>query len=80
VQKPPFGGIGIPGPDGDFCDVGPNGLPEVDEEDLEQMTAESREAFLQAKREEYEWRNTWQSESIDGARAKLKIPFTGVPV
>jgi chromatin structure-remodeling complex protein RSC7 len=80
VQKPPFGGLGIPGPDGDFYDVGPNGLPEVDEEDLEQMTAESREAFLQAKREEYEWRNTWQSESIDGARAKLKIPFTGVPV
>ncbi|KAF2785968.1 nuclear localization protein [Melanomma pulvis-pyrius CBS 109.77] len=80
VQKPPYSGLGIPGPDGDFCDIGPNGLPVVDEEDLELMTPGLREEFLLAKQEECEWKNNWQSESIDGARAKLKIPFTGVPV
>ena len=80
IQKPPFSGLGIPGPDGDFYDIGPNGIPEVDDEDLESMTPEAREAYLQIKQEEYEWKNTWQSESIDGARAKLKIPFNGVPV
>ncbi|KAF2712475.1 nuclear localization protein-like protein NPL6 [Pleomassaria siparia CBS 279.74] len=80
VQKPPFSGLGIPGPDGAFCDVGPNGLPDLDEDDLEQMTPEAKENFLQAKQEEFEWKSNWQSESIDGARAKLKIPFNGVPV
>jgi chromatin structure-remodeling complex protein RSC7 len=80
IQKPPFSGLGIPGPDGDFCDIGPNGLPEVDEEDIEQMKPEERSAFLRAKQEELEWKDQWHSESVDGARAKLKIGFTGVPV
>ncbi|KAF2115875.1 nuclear localization protein [Lophiotrema nucula] len=79
-QSPPFAGLGIPGPDGAFIDIGPNGLPEVDEEDLEKMTPELREAFLQAKREEQDWKNQWTSEAADGSRAKLKIGFTGVPV
>ncbi|KAF2473234.1 nuclear localization protein [Lindgomyces ingoldianus] len=80
IQSPPFTGLGIPGPDGDFCDVGPNGLPDLEEEDLRQMTSETREAFLQAQREELEWKEQWRSESIDGCRVKPKIGFTGVPV
>ncbi|KAF2262645.1 hypothetical protein CC78DRAFT_545677 [Lojkania enalia] len=80
VQSPPFAGLGIPGPDGDFCDVGINGLPNLEDEDIKQMTPEQREAFLQAKREEHDWKNQWKSECIDGSRAKLKIGFTGVPV
>ena len=79
-QNPPFSGLGIPGPDGDFCDVGPNGLPELDDEDLQRMEPESRQAFLKAKQSESEWKNQWQSEQIDGKRAKLKIAFFGVPV
>lgn len=80
IQSPPFSGLGLPGLDGDFLDVGPNGLPDLEDEDLEQMSPEQREAFLQAKRAEHEWKNQWKSESVDGARAKLKISYTGVPV
>ncbi|KAF2191071.1 nuclear localization protein [Zopfia rhizophila CBS 207.26] len=80
IQSPPISGLGIPGPDGDYCDVGPNGLPDLEEEDLVGMSIESKAAYLQAKKEEYEWKNQWQSESIDCCRAKLKIGFTGVPV
>lgn len=80
VQSPPFAGLGIPGPDGDYCDVGVNGLPHLDEEDIKDMVPEVKEAYLHAKQEEHEWKNQWQSESVDGARAKLKIGFTGVPV
>lgn len=79
-QNPPFSGLGIPGPDGDFCDVGPNGLPSVDDEDLERMEPNARAAFLKAKESESEWKNQWQSEHVDGKRAKLKIAFIGVPV
>jgi chromatin structure-remodeling complex protein RSC7 len=80
VQDPPFSGLGIPGPDGDFIDVGPNGLPDVDEEDVAQMSPETRQAFLRAKRAEREWKNQWRSEAEDGARAKNKIGYSGVPV
>ncbi|KAF2727957.1 nuclear localization protein [Polyplosphaeria fusca] len=80
VQIPPFAGLGIPGPDGDYCDIGPNGLPDLEEEDIEQMDPEVRAAFLQAKQEELEWKSQWQSETTDGLRSKLKIGFTGVPV
>lgn len=79
-QNPPFSGLGIPGPDGDFCDVGPNGLPVLSDEDLERMEPESRQAFLKAKKSESEWKNQWQSEQADGKRAKLRIAFFGVPV
>ncbi|KAF2000060.1 hypothetical protein P154DRAFT_576392 [Amniculicola lignicola CBS 123094] len=80
VESPPFAGLGIPGPDGGFMDVGPNGLPDLEQEDIEKMTTEQRDFFLQAKKVESEWHNQWQSEHVDGARVKLKIGFTGVPV
>ncbi|KAF2281493.1 uncharacterized protein EI97DRAFT_367671 [Westerdykella ornata] len=80
LQTPPFSGLGIPGPDGDFYDVGPNGLPDVSEEDIAKMSEETRQAFLKAKQAEQEWKNQWQSEAVDGARAKIKINYTGVPV
>lgn len=79
-QQPPFAGLGLPGPDGNFIDVGTNGLPDVDEEDLKSMTPDEREAFLSAKKEEAEWRSQWGGEITDGARSKPKIGFIGVPV
>ena len=79
-ESPPISGLGIPGPDGDFYDVGVNGLPDLDEEDLATLTPECRVAFEKAKVEEHEWKNQWHSESVDGARAKLRIGFSGVPV
>ena len=79
-QNPPYSGLGIPGPEGDYCDIGPNGLPDLDEAEVEQMQPEERASFLKAKADELEWQSQWRSESVDGARAKLKIGFTGVPV
>jgi chromatin structure-remodeling complex protein RSC7 len=80
IQSPPFSGLGLPGPDGAFLDVGANGLPDLEDDDLAQITPEARESYLQAKQAEYEWKNQWKSEHQDGARAKLKIGFVGVPV
>lgn len=79
-QQPPFAGLGLPGPDADFIDVGTNGLPVVDAEDLHSMTPEERQAFTYVKHEETEWRNQWGGETTDGARAKPRIGFVGVPV
>jgi chromatin structure-remodeling complex protein RSC7 len=79
-QQPPFAGLGLPGPDGNFIDVGTNGLPDLDDEDLRNMKPEEREAFAFAKQEEVEWRSQWGGETTDGARAKPRIGFVGVPV
>ena len=51
-QQPPFAGLGIPGPDGDFVDVGTNGLPVLDDEDRLKMKPEELEALEQVKAEE----------------------------
>jgi chromatin structure-remodeling complex protein RSC7 len=80
VQKPMYAGLGLPGPDADFLDVGINGLPDLDEEDIKSLDSEARAAFLQAKRDENWWREQFSSETADGARPKIKIGFTGVPV
>src|SRR4051794_12892102 len=53
-QQPPFAGLGIPGPDGNFIDVGTNGLPDLDDEDEQTMKPEELDAFMQIKREEQE--------------------------
>ncbi|KAL1594137.1 chromatin structure-remodeling complex subunit RSC7 [Nothophoma quercina] len=79
-QQPPFAGLGIPGPDADYIDVGTNGLPNLADEDLAEMKPEERDAFEQLKSEEREWRSQWGGETTDGARCKPKIGFVGVPV
>ncbi|KAH8732238.1 chromatin remodelling complex Rsc7/Swp82 subunit-domain-containing protein [Phaeosphaeriaceae sp. PMI808] len=79
-QQPPFAGLGLPGPDANFIDVGTNGLPDLDKEDLQNMKPEEREAFTYVKNEEAEWRSQWGGETTDGARAKPRIGFVGVPV
>lgn len=79
-QRPPFASLGIPGPDGNFIDVGTNGLPDLDDEDKQNMKPEELEAFAHLKREEQEWRSQWGGESTDGARVKPRIGYIGVPV
>lgn len=79
-QQPPFAGLGIPGPDADYIDVGTNGLPNLNDEDLAQMKPEEREEFEGLKKEEREWRGLWDGETTDGARCKPRIGFVGVPV
>ena len=79
-QKPPYSGLGIPGPDADYIDVGTNGLPNLADEDLAEMKPEEREVFDNVKAEEKEWRSQWGGETTDGARCKPRIGFVGVPV
>lgn len=79
-QKPPFAGLGVPGPDADYIDVGTNGLPQLADEDLAAMKPEERQVFDSIKAEEREWRSQWSGETTDGARCKPRIGFVGVPV
>jgi chromatin structure-remodeling complex protein RSC7 len=79
-QSPSMSGLGIPGPDGNYYDVGPNGLASVPDDVLDVLPPECRQAYEDAKAKETEWRNTWRSETEDGHRAHLKIGFSGVPV
>jgi chromatin structure-remodeling complex protein RSC7 len=80
VQKPMYAGLGLPGPDADFLDVGVNGLPDLEIDDVESLDPEAKAAFLQAKRDEQWWRDQFGSETVHGARPDVKIGFTGVPV
>lgn len=79
-QSPQISGLGVPGPDGDFHDVGPNGLANIPDELLAELPDDCRRAYEDAKAKEEEWRNTWRTEAEDGHRAHLKIGFSGVPV
>jgi len=74
-ETPPFAGLGIPGPDGDSRDVGPNGLPDIDEETLALLPPECRTALVEAKKKEAEWKTNWSSEKDDGARGHLEIRY-----
>ncbi|PVI06212.1 hypothetical protein DM02DRAFT_610167 [Periconia macrospinosa] len=80
VQKPPYASLGLPGPDGDFLDVGINGLPDLEDEDIESMAPEAKDAYLRAKQDEKWWKGQFGSEKVDGARPKIKVGYTGVPV
>lgn len=80
LQQPPFSGLGLPGPDADYIDVGTNGLPNLAEEDIAEMKPGEREVFESVKAEETEWRSLWGGEITDGARSQPRIGFVGVPV
>lgn len=79
-ETPPHSGMGIPGPDGDAMDVGPNGLSGISDDILAELPPQCRIAFDEAKAQELEWKNRWSTERKDGARGELKIAFLGFPV
>jgi chromatin structure-remodeling complex protein RSC7 len=79
-ETPPYSGMGIPGPDGDAIDVGPNGLSGISDDILAELPSECRAAFDQAKEQELEWKSRWGNERTDGQRGDLKIAFLGFPV
>ena len=78
--SPSISGVGIPGPDSAMYDMNPNGLPDANPEIIAELPEDCRNALLQAKREEDEWKHTWGSETTDGMRGRLKIGFMGYPV
>ncbi|QDS75680.1 hypothetical protein FKW77_007615 [Venturia effusa] len=79
-ESPPISGLGIPGPDGDSVDVGPNGLPDVSDDILAELPPQCRQALEAAKDQEIQWKTQWKSEVEDGARGTLRIGFLGFPV
>lgn len=79
-ESAPITGAGVPGPDGDFHDVGVNGLPTVDDDILAELPPDCRKALDEARQKEQDWKSRWSSETADGSRGELKIGFTGVPV
>ncbi|KAI9661068.1 MAG: hypothetical protein M1821_009395 [Bathelium mastoideum] len=79
-ESPAMPGLGIPGPDGDCLDVGPNGLVNVAADVLAELPEECRAAFEATKQGEIDWRSRWGPETTDGARGKLKIGLMGHPV
>ncbi|KAF2432741.1 hypothetical protein EJ08DRAFT_686681, partial [Tothia fuscella] len=79
-ESPPISGLGLPGPDGDAIDVGPNGLPQVTDDILAELPPDCRKALLEAKAKESQWKQKWGTEVESGARGNLKIGFLGYPV
>ena len=80
VFESPAQPFGVPGPDGDSWDVGPNGISGISEDILAELPPDCRAAFDEAKEQELEWKNRWSNERTDGARGELKIAFLGFPV
>jgi len=80
LQSAPVPAVGVPGSDGDYADVGANGLSGVPEDVLAELPPECRQAFDAAKQREFEWKSTWSTELKDGARGHHKIGFSGYPV
>lgn len=72
-ESPSIAGFGIPGPDSASIDVGPNGLPDVDEETIALLPPECRTALLEAKKKEIMWKTNWGTEKDDGVRGELQI-------
>jgi chromatin structure-remodeling complex protein RSC7 len=78
--SPAISGVGDPGPDGLSTDVGPHGLPDVASDLLDELPEDCREALLEAKKMEAEWKSQWSTESQDGMRGTLHIGYLGFPV
>lgn len=94
----------VPGPDGDYHDLGSNGLISLDKEAsssgggdndrdagseginfkmtpevLAELPEDCRQAYLDAAAREWQWKNKWKGERVDGARANLAMNFSWTP-
>ncbi|OJJ47548.1 hypothetical protein ASPZODRAFT_64221 [Penicilliopsis zonata CBS 506.65] len=77
-ETPPRANFGLPGPDGDVHDLGPNGLLSASDarhpeffspEILSELPSDCREALLESATSEWEWKSRWQGEIEHGHRA-----------
>ncbi|KAJ6137784.1 Chromatin-remodelling complex RSC SWI/SNF subunit Rsc7/Swp82 [Penicillium samsonianum] len=87
-ESPSYSNMGIPGPDGDVHDIGPNGLvsvanPEHPEfmtpEILELLPPECKEALIDAAAQEVEWKSKWTTETTDGERTQPTKSYAWYP-
>ena len=81
-DAPPISHAGYPGPDGDIEDPssGPNGLGSISQEIIDELPADCRAAFEEARSTERRWKQQWGTEAHSGHRGGLKIGYTGYPV
>lgn len=79
-ESPPISNLGVPGPDGNISDLGPNGLSTISQEVLDELPEDCRQAFEEARQAELDWKSKWGNEHTDGSRGKLRIGFNGFPV
>ncbi|KAF2167816.1 hypothetical protein M409DRAFT_21963 [Zasmidium cellare ATCC 36951] len=82
VYTAPISNAGYPGPDGHVEDPtsGPNGLSTVSQELIDELPADCRAAFEEARATELRWKGRWGTEVSSGQRGCLKIGFNGYPV
>ncbi|CDM35102.1 hypothetical protein DTO013E5_3018 [Penicillium roqueforti] len=87
-ESPPYSNMGIPGPDGDVQDIGPNGLVSVanpkhpefmSPEILQLLPSECKEALIDAATQEVEWKTKWTTETMNGERAQPTKSYAWYP-
>ncbi|PBP24496.1 putative nuclear localization protein NPL6 [Diplocarpon rosae] len=67
-ESAPASDLGVPGPDGDFHDIGFNGLSRISDDIKAELPEECRLALEKALEKEMQWKNKWGSESQSGHR------------
>ena len=73
-SAPPISGAGYPGPDGHVEDFtsGPNGLSSVPDDVLDELPAECRRAFEEARKIQDRWKSGWSVEGDKGIGGALR--------
>ncbi|KAK5017417.1 nuclear localization protein-like protein NPL6 [Cryomyces antarcticus] len=77
---PPLPNLPTPGPSFTTELGGAPGLSSVPLDVLAALPPECRAAFEEAKAAEVQWTSGWSTEAQDGARGKLRISYSGLPV
>lgn len=67
-ESAPASNLGVPGPDGDFHDLGSNGLSGISDELKAELPEECRVALEEAIAKERAWKGKWGPESEVGLR------------
>ncbi|KAJ5083657.1 Chromatin-remodelling complex RSC SWI/SNF subunit Rsc7/Swp82 [Penicillium angulare] len=84
-ESPQHSNLGIPGPDGDLKNIGPNGFVSIaNPKNTEFMNPEliallpdqCKEALLDHAAAEVEWKSRWSGEATDGARSQPRPSVT----
>ncbi|KAJ5774497.1 Chromatin-remodelling complex RSC SWI/SNF subunit Rsc7/Swp82 [Penicillium paradoxum] len=87
-ESPQYSNMGIPGPDGDVHDIGPNGLVSVanpqhpefmSPEIIALLPPECKEALLDAAAQEVQWKSKWSTETTDGERTQPTKSYAWYP-
>jgi chromatin structure-remodeling complex protein RSC7 len=87
-ESPPYSNMGIPGPDGDLCNMNPNGLASIANlnhpefmtpEILALLPDDCKDALIDAAAREIQWKSKWSTEALDGMRAQPSKSYAWYP-